>query len=168
MTQKANKGSANDSTTPKQKPLSKKHLSRVLVMQALYQWQLTAQDTGLINGQFLLREEMKEADTAYFQAVFQQIPLHIDELNSTIEPASSRPFNLLDPIETSILWLACYELQYRLDIPYKVILNEAIDIAKAYGGEGAHTLINATLDKIAKSTRKLEIEAKKKQQKSQS
>lgn len=151
----------DDQPSKPTQPRSRKHLSRELAMQALYQWQLTAQDIGVINGQFLSQSKMAEADTLYFQELFQHIPLKLNEIEDALISALTRPLSLVNPVEKGILWIATYELAYRLDIPYKVILNEAIELSKAYGGDGAHTLVNATLDKLAQNYRKLEIAAKK-------
>ncbi|MDX1606355.1 MAG: transcription antitermination factor NusB, partial [Candidatus Competibacterales bacterium] len=109
--------------------------ARRLAMQALYQWQLTHQDIGQINAQFLAERELGEADPAYFQELLQQTVLRLDTIEAALGPHLDRPTTQIDPVERAILWLAGYELLYRIDVPYRVIINEAVELAKQFGAE---------------------------------
>ncbi len=127
--------------------------SRRLAMQALYQWQLNEEDIGRINAQFLTEQDMSQADIAYFQELLQQTPAHLTTIEAALEPHLDRPLVQVDPVERAILWLGVYELLYRLDIPYRVVINEAVELAKAFGAEQGHKFINGVLDKASRLVR---------------
>ena len=127
--------------------------ARRLAMQALYQWQLTHQDIGRINAQFLTQQDIHEADVAYFQELLQQTLLRLDSIDQALAPHLDRPLTQIDPVERSILLLAGYELLYRPDVPYRVIINEAVELAKVFGAEQGHRFINGVLDKTARTAR---------------
>lgn len=131
--------------------------SRRLAMQALYQWQLTRQDIGQINAQFLTCQDMSQADVAYFQELLQQTPLRMDAIDAALTPYLDRPMSQLDPVERAILWIAGYELLYRIDVPYRVVINEAVELAKTFGAEQGHRFVNGVLDKAARVVRAEEI-----------
>ncbi len=131
--------------------------ARRLAMQALYQWQLTHQDIGRINAQFLAEQDLHEADVAYFQELLQQTLLRLDTIDQILAPHLDRPLAQIDPVERSILMLAGYELLYRPDVPYRVIINEAVELAKVFGAEQGHRFINGVLDKTARTARSDEI-----------
>ena len=133
--------------------------ARRYAMQGLYQWQLTAQDIGIIDAQFLSGQDMGKADLVYFQELLQQIPLRLDVIDEAIQPYLDRPVNQVDPVERAILWLAAYELLYRPELPYRVILNEAVELAKRFGAEQGHRFINGVLDKAAHKLRAHEFGA---------
>jgi transcription antitermination protein NusB len=127
--------------------------ARRLAMQALYQWQLTGQDTGQINAQFLTEGDLGDADLGYFQELLQQAALHVESIDAALNPYLDRPPVQIDPVERAILWVAGYELLYRMDVPYRVVINEAVELAKAFGAEQGHKFINGVLDKAAKVLR---------------
>jgi N utilization substance protein B len=125
-------------------------------MQALYQWQLTGQDIGQINAQFLTERDVGDADLTYFQELLQQSALHVEAIDAALKPYLDRPPVQIDPVERAILWVAGYELLYRPDVPYRVVINEAVELAKAFGAEQGHKFINGVLDKTAKVIRAAE------------
>jgi N utilization substance protein B len=137
--------------------------ARRFAMQALYQWQLTQQDIGLINAQFLTEQDTSKADLVYFQELLQQTPLRLEAIKAALDPYLDRPFAQIDPVECAILWLAGYELLYRQDVPYRVVINEAVELAKKFGAEQGHRFINGVLDKAARQLRQDEIAALAKQ-----
>lgn len=127
--------------------------ARRFAMQALYQWQLTHQDPHLINAQFLTEEDMSKADIDYFQELLHQIPNRTEVLDACLTPFLDRPLEQVDPVERGILWIAVYELKYRPDIPYRVVINEAVELAKKFGAEQGHRFINGVLDKTSRELR---------------
>lgn len=128
-------------------------------MQALYQWQLTRQDVGLIDAQFLLEQDIGKADIVYFQELLHHTLSRVDAINDALDPFLERSMEQIDPVERAILWIAGYELLYRLDVPYRVILNEAVELAKRFGAEQGHRFVNGVLDKAAHRLRSQEIDA---------
>lgn len=134
--------------------------ARRLVCQALYQWQMTAQDIALIETQFTEDHNMKKVDQAYFKELLHEVPRQVEVLDDHILPYISRPIDAIDPVERGILRLAAYELLNRLDIPYRVVINEAVELTKTFGAEQAYKFINGVLDKLAAKLRASEIKSK--------
>ena len=135
--------------TPKQR-------SRARVVQALYQWMVSDADIIQIEQQFLNQKEGK-ISKAFFSNLFLNIPKNISTLDELINTSMERNIDELGPTEKAILYLGVYELKFQLEVPYKVVINEAIELSKLYGAEGAFKLINKSLDKIAPSLRALEL-----------
>ena len=102
--------------------------ARRYAMQALYQWQLTGQDLSVIDAQFLAEQEMDKADEGYFHELLHQTPLRLEQINQALSPCLERPLEQLDPVERAILWIAAYELCCRNDVPYRVAINEAVEL----------------------------------------
>ena len=132
--------------------------ARRYAMQALYQWDLSGTDLPLIRRQFLEAEDFSRADTAYFIELLSNIPQKVDNIDNNISGIIDRPFQQLDPVERAILRIAVYELLSCPDIPYKVSLNEAIDIGKKFGTEESGAFINGILDSIRLALEKDEID----------
>ena len=135
--------------------------ARKCAVQALYQWQMTGQDLNTIEQQFLEEERLKNAQRSYFTELFHGVPEQLDKIDLTLAEFVDRPVDKIDPVERAVLRIGVYELLNRLDMPYRVILNEGINLAKCFGAEGSHKYVNGILDKIAKQTRSVEIQAKK-------
>lgn len=125
--------------------------ARQRVLQALYQWQFTQQDICLIESQFLEETEMEmhKVDLAYFKKLVYDIPEKITELDTAFAPLLDRKVSQLDPIELTILRIGSYELIFGQDIPFKVAINEAVELAKKFGAEQSHKYVNGILDKLA-------------------
>lgn len=140
------------------KPISTRERSRArrAIVQALYQWQITGQDPAEIAAQFVDDQQLAKCDSDYFHQLFIDIPTQIVELDQALEPLLDRPMTQVDPVEKAILRLGVFELIYRLDIPVKVTLNEAVELAKAFGAEQSHKYVNGILDHIAHHTRSVE------------
>ncbi len=135
-----------------------RHKARRAAVQALYQWQLTQQEPGDIESHFILDHEMNDIDIEYFHLLVREIPLHRHELDDHIIPNLDRDLSEIDPVELACLRIGAYELEFRPEIPYKVILNEAVELSKTFGAEHGHKYVNAILDRVASSLRAHEIE----------
>lgn len=135
--------------TPKQR-------SRARAVQALYQWLTSGGEIVQIEQQFLNQKEGK-ISKAFFSNLILNIPKNISVLDEIIEPSLDRDFSELGPTEKAVMYLAVYELKFQLEVPYKVVINEAVELTKLYGADGAYKLINTSLDKIAKELRSLEL-----------
>ena len=136
--------------------LAAKRRARKRLVQALYQWQLNKSPVNEIITQFLTEQDMGKVDQSFFQKSLHAITENIDEINAQIKPLIDRSSFSIGEVEKAIMMIGIFELQSHIETPYKVILNEAIELAKQYGGEGAHTFINGTLHKASKSLRPLE------------
>lgn len=133
--------------------------ARRLALQALYQWQLTGDDPKDIFVQFREERPLRGADQDYFRELLLGAVAQQAQLDEAIEPFLSRPMDQVDPVEAAILRLAAYELVNRFDVPYRVILNEAVNLAKAFGAEQGHRFVNGVLDKMVRRLREAEIAA---------
>jgi transcription antitermination protein NusB len=131
-------------------------IARKLAMQALYQWQLTQQPTALIKQQHLEDEESAGVDEEHFTELLTQCIAQQAQITGALTPYIDRPLDQLDPVESAILMIGMYELRDRLDIPYRVVINEAVDLCKRFGATDAHKYINAVLDRAAKEIRAAE------------
>lgn len=131
--------------------------ARRLAMQAVYQWQMTAQDVADVLAQFLADEDNRGADVEYFEALVRGVVQDHAVLDDLLAPTLARPLDEVDPVERAVLRVAAYELQQRLDVPYRVVLNEAVALAKKFGAEQGHTFVNAALDKLARELRAVEM-----------
>jgi N utilization substance protein B len=130
--------------------------ARRYAMQALYQWDLSGSDLPLIRRQFLEAEDFSRADTKYFIELLSEAPKNIDIIDENISKFIDRPFEQLDPVERAVLRLATYELLYRLDIPFRVCINEAVQLTRKFGAEQGHAFVNGVLDKAAQKLRAAE------------
>ena len=133
--------------------------TRRFAMQALYQWDLSGADLLEIRSQFLEAEDFTRADESYFNELLSDIPKQIENIDKNISENIDRPIGQLDPVERAILRVALYELLTRVDIPYRVTINEAVQLAKKFGAEQGHTFVNAVLDQAARRIRPEECAA---------
>ena len=130
--------------------------ARRFAMQALYQWDLSGTDLPLIRRQFLENEDFSRADQKYFIELLSELPKQVDVIDDNISAYIDRPFVQLDPVERAVLRLAVYELLYRPDIPYRVTINEAVQLTKKFGAVQGHAYVNGVLDKAAHKLRAAE------------
>jgi len=130
--------------------------ARRFALQALYQWDLSGTDLRDIRSQFLVEEDFSRADKPYFMELLSEGPKHIDNIDKNISDYIDRPLEQLDPVERAILRIATYELLYRPDIPYRVTINEAVQLTKKFGAEQGHAYVNGVLDKAAHTLRSAE------------
>ncbi|MEF3075315.1 transcription antitermination factor NusB [Methylobacter sp. Wu1] len=134
--------------------------ARRSAVQALYQWQMTGQNLSEIERQFLEEERLKNAQKSYFTELFFGVPKNLTVIDQALSEFVDRPVDKIDPVERAILRIGAYELMFRLDMPYRVVLNEGINLAKDFGADGSHRYVNGILDKVAQKQRPLEIKAK--------
>lgn len=144
---------------------SAKTNSRKCAVQALYQWQMTGNSLSQIEDYFLENELLKGAQKSYFHDIFHGVPEQLDTIDDALTEFVDRPVDKVDPVERAILRMGVYELINRLDTPYKVIINESVNLAKSLGAEGSHKYINGILDKVSQKKRAIEIKAKQATQK---
>ena len=137
-------------------PLAQRRKARRLVLQALYQWLMSGSDPLVISKQY--REEtLGKVDWNYFEEVFSEIPGATQKLNESLEPLLDRELAALDPIEKALLYLGTFELANRIDVPYRVVINECVELAKVFGATDSHKYINGVLDKLASELRTAEL-----------
>lgn len=125
-------------------------------LQALYQWQISGQNLADIESQFLIKDEMKHADVAYFRELLHGIPPLLQELDDQFSHYLDRPLDQVTPVELAILRIGTFELAHRPEIPLRVALNEAIELGKMFGADDSHKFVNGVLDKLAPSLRQYE------------
>lgn len=133
--------------------------ARRLAMQALYQQQINPQDWRDIYKQFATSESAKGADLEYFKALLRDVCDAQDAIAERLDGILDRPLIQLDPVERAILQLGVFELAERPDVPYRVVINEAVDLARRYGATGGHRYVNGVLDKCATAMREPEASA---------
>ncbi len=128
-------------------------------MQALYQWYMAATDVAQIEAEFLTEYDMARVDTEYFHTLLHGATNKSAELTPLFAEHLDRPVEDLDPVELALLRLGVYELLECVDVPYKVVINENVNLAKKFGATDGHKYINGVLDKVARTLRKVEIAA---------
>ena len=128
-------------------------------MQALYQWHMAGASLNDIEAEFRDEYDFSHVDLEYFQALLHGIPACVDDLEEVLAPLLDRALDDLDPIERTLLRMGMYELTQRIDVPYKVVINEEVALAKKFGATDSHKYVNGVLDKAARQLRKVEIDA---------
>jgi len=136
--------------------------ARKAAVQALYQWQIAAQNIADIEQQFREEYVTSKMDFEYFSELLHAIPANVSELDDLIKPCVDRTMKDVNPVELAILRLSTFELKYKLDVPYRVVINEGVDLTKRFGADKGHKFVNSVLDKLSKSLRVAEVAAKKK------
>ncbi|MEP0355791.1 MAG: transcription antitermination factor NusB [Paraglaciecola sp.] len=131
-----------------------RRLSRELALQAIYSWQMTKNPVEQIELSIVTSNNMQKVDTEYFLELLRNVVKDCADLDTKMKPYLGRLPEELDPVEFAILRIATYELVARIDVPYKVVINEAIELAKSFGAEDSHKFINGVLDKAIKTLRK--------------
>lgn len=132
--------------------LAQRRKARKLAMQALYQWQLSGGEPLDIETQFRA-EFTGKTDWEYFHDVFSAIVNQSDELDNLLGPRLDRKISTLDPVEKAILWIGTFELKRRIDIPYRVVISECVELAKSFGATDSHKYVNGVLDKLVSDLR---------------
>jgi len=123
--------------------------AREFALQGLYQWQLAGTDAVTIARQLGEAKGFDKIDAAYFRLLLEGAIAAAPELEKAITPHLDREFKRLSPVERGVLLLAGYELTYRAEVPYRAVINEAVELAKSYGGTDGHKFVNGVLDKLA-------------------
>ncbi len=135
--------------------------AREYVVQGLYQWRVGGADAASIEAHAAEDKDFVRADKALFQALLRGILAREQELMTLVSPHVDRPFDELSPVEAGILMLGAYELAHQPATPYRVIINEAIELAKTFGGTDGHKYVNGVLDKLAPKLRSAEVSARR-------
>jgi N utilization substance protein B len=138
---------------------SPRRRAREFVLQGLYQRQLSGNPAPAIRAQIAEASGFPKADGPYFDELWSGVAVEFDELVALCAPHLDRKAAELSPIERAILALGAWELKHRLEIPYRVVINEAVELAKSYGGTDGHKFVNGVLDKMAGDLRAAEIAA---------
>lgn len=132
-----------------EKKVSPRRRARECAVQALYSWYVSQNDAAEIELSFVTEQDLKGVDVPYFRKLFRGTVANLDAVDATMATFLDRSSEELTPIEKAILRLAVYELRFELDVPYKVVINESIELAKTFGAEESHKYINGVLDKVA-------------------
>jgi N utilization substance protein B len=135
--------------------------ARELALQGLYQRQLTGDPVEVIEAQLHEHDEFAKIDDDHFHAMLRGAIRDAANLEARIQPCLDRPLDELSPVERAILLLATYEFVHHIEIPYRVVINEAIELAKGYGGTDGYKYVNGVLDKLAASVRTIEVNTAK-------
>ncbi len=137
--------------------------ARHYAMQGLYQWKMAGADLGTIEKEFRTDNDMTHVDVEYFQELLHGVPKCLDEVQDAFGPhLQDRAINELDPVTEALLHMSTYELKFRIDVPYKVVINEAVALAKKFGATDSHKFVNGVLDRTAVQLRAAEIGSGKK------
>ena len=132
---------------------ARRAVARKLAMQALYRWQLNAGSWQDLVNEFAAEEDMRKADRGYFNQLVTDVCGGSAELDTALAAFMDRKPTELDPVERAVLWVGAHELRSAPDVPYRVVINEAVDLAKRFGATDSHKFVNAVLDAAAKVLR---------------
>ncbi len=152
MTTKTPHANPSKSRTPR-------HRAREFALQGLYQWLLNGEDAGAIEAHIREAHGFDKADAEHFDALLYGSIKQVAELRAAIAPLIDRPLAQVSPIEHVALLIGAYELKNHLEIPYRVVINEAVELTKSFGGIDGHKYVNGVLDKLAASLRETEVSA---------
>ena len=130
--------------------------ARRRALQALYAWQMSNSPVDKVIEQFRAEQDMEVADLDYFEDLLHGVEKNLAAIDESLKPYVDREIEQIDPIERAALRMAAYELKYRPDVPYRVIINEAIEVTKRFGADHGHSYVNGVLDKLAMQLRQVE------------
>lgn len=156
MNQKSAHANPNKNRTPR-------HRAREFALQGLYQWLLNNEDAGAIDAHIREAHGFDKADAEHFNALLHGTIKQVATLREGLGPLIDRPIDQLSPVEHAALLIGAYELGNHIEIPYKVVINEAVELTKSFGGIDGHKYVNGVLDKFAAKVRDLEVGCAKKQ-----
>jgi transcription antitermination protein NusB len=151
MTEKISHANPNKNRTPR-------HRAREFALQGLYQWLLNNEDAGAIDAHIREAHGFDKADTEHFNTLLHGAIRQAKELRSNLAPLIDRPIEQLSPVEHAALLIGAFELQNHIEIPYKVVINEAVELTKSFGGIDGHKYVNGVLDKFAAKARNVEVD----------
>lgn len=155
MTQKTAHANPNKNRTPR-------HRAREFALQGLYQWLMNNEDAGAIDAHIREAHGFNKADAEHFDALLHGTIRQVAALREGLAPLIDRPIEQLSPIEHAALLIGAYELGNHVEIPYKVVINEAVELTKSFGGIDGHKYVNGVLDKFAAKVRDVEVDDAKK------
>ncbi|WP_250646618.1 transcription antitermination factor NusB [Pseudomonas oligotrophica] len=157
-----NRDDSQDAPQPKAKgKIATRRVARSLAMQALYQWHMAGQSLNEIEAQFRVDNDFSAVDGAYFHELLNGVARNKGDVDQALTPHLDRALDELDPVELAILRLCTYELMKRIDVPYRVVINEGIELAKTFGATDGHKFVNGVLDKLAPDLRSAEVRSQK-------
>ena len=134
-----------------------KRRARKLALQALYQWLMSGTELNVIEAQFRVANDMQKVDAEYFCRLLYDIPAQLSVVEAAFIPFLDRPIHSLNPIELTVLRISAFELLHCPEIPYRVVLDEAVSLDKAFGSQDGHRYVNGVLNNLAQQTRATEI-----------
>ncbi len=137
--------------------VTRRGLARRVTMQAVYQWLVNETSAERLLKEFHDENSLGRADVAYFKELLHGTLREADTLTDTFSEYLDRDLEQLDPVERAVLMVGSYELMFCPDVPWKVVVNEAVNLAKLFGGEDSHKYINGVLDKVARTVRAVEV-----------
>lgn len=155
MTQKTVHANPNKNRTPR-------HRAREFALQGLYQWLLNNEDAGAIDAHIREAHGFDKSDVEHFNNLLHGTIRQADALRAGLAPMIDRPIDQLSPVEHAALLIGAYELCNHVEIPYKVVINEAVELTKSFGGIDGHKYVNGVLDKFAATARNVEVDDAKK------
>ena len=143
---------------PAKKPsINQRKRARSMCVQALYKQLIAGGSAYDVEAEFITDHDMSKIDREYFTALFHGVNSHLNDIDASFELYLDRPQTDLTPIELVVLRQGAFELLHRLDVPYKVVINENVELAKSFGATDAHKYVNGILDKLAQKVRKIEM-----------
>lgn len=149
-----------NSHRPEGVDLAARSRSRRRALQAIYAWQVGGNRMIQVIEQFRHEQDMEIADLEYFEDLLRGVEKNLVELDAGIRTYIDREIAEVDPIERAVMRIAAYEMRYRPDVPYRVIINEALEVTKRFGADQGHTYVNGVLDKLAAQWREVEYRNK--------
>lgn len=141
-------------------PKSPRHRARELALQGIYQWRVSGGDASDIEQQLQAEENVGRYDKKMFSRLLRGVLAHHAEVEALLAPHLDRPIDDLSPVEFAVLLLGAFELSRQPEVPYKVVINEAVELAKTFGGTDGHKYVNGVLDKLVPQVRALEFSAR--------
>lgn len=145
------------------RPKSARRRSRELALQGLYEWQISQAKVSVVSSHMREQDEFAKCDTVHFDSLLEGCIDQITALDAALTPHLDRKVGELSPIEHGVLLIGAYELMHCMDVPYKVAINEAVELAKSFGGTDGHKYVNGVLDKAAADLRPAEVAAQRQQ-----
>ena len=152
MSSKSQHANPHKSRTPR-------HRAREFALQGLYQWLMNKEDAGAIDAHIRNAHGFEKADAEHFDLLLHGTIRDVNDLRAEIVPLIDRPIDQLSPIEHAAMLIGVFELKHHIEIPYKVVINEAVELTKSFGGIDGHKYVNGVLDKLAASLRATEVAA---------
>ncbi len=141
------------------RPKSARRRSRELALQGLYEWQISHAEARVVHAHIREQDEYNLCDSTHFDALLSGCIEQVAMLDAEFAPHLDRKVTELSPVEHGVLLIGTYELQHCLDVPYRVVINEAVELAKVFGGTDGHKFVNGVLDRTAKDLRAAEVAA---------
>jgi transcription antitermination protein NusB len=139
---------------------SARRRSRELATQGLYQWLLSGAPASEIDAQLRSSQGFDKADQEHLDAILRGVIRESDELSAQLQPCLDRPIEQLSPVERAVLLVAAFEFKHHIDVPYRVVINEAVELTKTFGGSDGYKYVNGVLDKLAVAMRPTEAQAR--------